>query len=153
MVLILAAITYTAQHRAGALGVTELLSFKLRLANAIVSYVSYIGKIFLPINLAVLYPHPGHGLEMWKPILCFVLLVVISILVVRFTTSRRRYLMVGWLWYLGTLVPVIGLIQTGAYAMGDRFVYLPSIGISFMVVWTALEISAKWRSNAYKYNI
>jgi tetratricopeptide (TPR) repeat protein len=79
---------------------------------------------------------------LWQPIVCVVILIVISVFVI---ISRKHYLIMGWLWYLGTLVPVIGLFQSGLQAMADRYTYLPSIGIYIMIVWSAAELTDKWR--------
>jgi Tfp pilus assembly protein PilF len=116
----------------------------VRISNALVSYISYIVKIVYPRHLAVLYPHPGDSLPSWQPFVCFVILTAISTGVI-YTARRRRYLVTGWLWYLGTLVPVIGLVQVGAQAMADRYTYLPSIGIFIMAAWGAGELLGKWR--------
>lgn len=120
------------------------LSLKLRIGNALVSYVGYIVKTFYPVHLAVFYPYrPDVGL-LWQLIVCFTILVVASAAVIYFG-RRRRYLMVGWLWYLGTLVPVIGLIQVGSQAMADRYSYLSTIGLLIMICWGAAELAKRMR--------
>ncbi|MDD5063916.1 MAG: tetratricopeptide repeat protein [Phycisphaerae bacterium] len=116
----------------------------VRISNALVSYVSYMVKTVYPKRLAVLYPHPTDSLPKWEPIVCFVLLAAITAGVI-YLARRQRYLATGWLWYLGTLVPVIGLVQVGAQAMADRYTYLPSIGIFIMAAWGAGELLAKRR--------
>jgi tetratricopeptide (TPR) repeat protein len=136
--------TFVVQRSWGAMEAGEDYSLTVRITNALVSYVSYIGKTIYPKHLAVFYPHPGGSLPVWQPIICFMILVVVSAGVI-YTARRRRYLVVGWLWYLGTLVPVIGLVQVGMQAMADRYTYLPSIGIFIMVGWGAAELFAKWR--------
>ena len=107
-----------------------------RLANAAVSYVRYLGKSFWPSDLVVLYPHPylpgGQPWAVWQVAGALALLIAISAALFRL---RRPALIVGWLWYLGTLVPVIGIVQVGYQAMADRYTYLPSIGLSVLVVW------------------
>lgn len=115
-----------------------------RLANALVSYIVYMGKMVCPINLAVLYPYPADGFPLWQPITAFAVLVVISLLVLRLA-KRRPYLLVGWLWYVGTLIPVIGLVQVGFQAFADRYTYLPYIGLFIIVAWTVNDISAGWK--------
>jgi tetratricopeptide (TPR) repeat protein len=137
-------VTYVVQQIAGALEGMEVLSLKLRIANALVSYVSYIDKMIYPIRLAVLYPHPCNSLPIWQVIVSLLIIAFISTIVI-YTAKRRRYLAVGWLWYLGTMVPVIGLVQVGSQAMADRYTYLPSIGIFIMIAWGAAELFAKWR--------
>ena len=141
---IVSVITYTAQQQIGTMMTVERLSIKFRISNALVSYVSYIVKMVYPSRLAVLYPLPVDNLPAWQPIVCLIILVGISAGVV-YAGRQKRYLLVGWLWYLGTLVPVIGLIQVGAQAMADRYIYMPAIGIFIMVGWGAAELLAGWR--------
>ena len=136
-------ITYIVQKHAGTVRTIESLPLNVRVANALVSYISYIGKMIYPRRLAVFYPHPGHSLPMWQVIVCFTVFAVVSLGII-YAAKRWRYLVVGWLWYLGTLVPVIGLVQVGAQAMADRYTYLPSIGIFIMVAWGGAELFAKW---------
>ncbi len=131
-------------HRAGAVVPMELVPMKLRIANALVSYIKYIGKMIWPENLAVLYPYP-HMVPMWQTIGALLLLVCVSVLVVRMM-RRMPCLVTGWLWYLGTLVPVIGLVQAGLWpAMADRFTYVPLIGLFVMIAWGVPELVAGWR--------
>ncbi|HIJ69765.1 MAG TPA: tetratricopeptide repeat protein [Planctomycetes bacterium] len=138
------AITFIVQKKAGSVWGTEILPLYLRIANALVSYIKYIGKMIFPTRLAVLYPYSRNGFTAWQLIICILILAVVSAFVI-YMARKKRYLIVGWLWYLGTLVPVIGLIQVGAQSMADRYTYLPSIGIFTMVVWGAAELSAKGR--------
>lgn len=132
------------QQKAGAVLQVDKLPLYIRFTNALVSYVSYIAKMIYPSRLAVLYPHPTNTLPTWQPIVCFAILAVISAVTI-YTVRQRRYLIVGWLWYIGTLVPVIGLVQVGSQAMADRYTYLPSIGIFIMLTWGAVELLGKWR--------
>ncbi len=124
--------------------VIKRLPLNLRIANAVVSYISYIGKMIYPSRLAIFYPHPLDSLPTWQPVICFLILTVVSAIVI-YTGRSKRFLMVGWFWYLGTLVPVIGLVQVGTQAMADRYVYLPSIGVFIIVAWIAAELGAKGR--------
>lgn len=110
-----------------------------RWGNAIVAYARYLGKAFWPVRLAVLYPHPGDSLPVLKVIAAAVVLLSITGLV--FLWRDRRYLVVGWLWFLGTLVPVIGIVSVGEQAMADRYAYLPYIGLFAAVVWLVAEIA------------
>jgi len=127
-------ITYLAQARGRSLGTLEMLSPGVRVSNALVSYVTYLWKTIWPRYLAVFYPHPAETIPPSYVLLAVILLFSISYLV--FCNSMRRpYLLVGWLWYLGTLVPVIGLVQVGGQAMADRYTYIPLIGIFIMVAW------------------
>lgn len=136
-------ITYIVQQQTGAMAGSDILPISIRATNALVSYISYISKMVYPSGLAVFYPHPLK-LQIWQPIVSAVMLVAITTIVI-YTGRRRRYLAVGWLWYLGTLIPVIGLVQVGLQAMADRYTYLPLIGIFIIVSWGAADLTAKWR--------
>jgi len=137
-------IAFISQHGARTSELLIDVSLSGRISNAIISYLAYILKTFYPTRLAVLYPHPGNDLPVYKPIFAFIILVAISAGAI-YMARRRRYLVVGWLWYLGTLVPVIGFVQIGLQAMADRYTYLPSIGLFIMVAWGGTELLAKWR--------
>jgi len=122
----------------------ELASVPLssRLANALISYFTYIEKLIWPSGLAVFYPHPGANFSAPRLIVSIIALVLISTCCLYFG-RRRKYLIVGWLWYLGTLVPVIGLIQAGAQARANRYMYLTMVGLLVIIAWTAGDILAK----------
>jgi tetratricopeptide (TPR) repeat protein len=113
--------------------------FGERVGNALVSYVIYLGQMIWPARLAVLYPYPEGHLKVAPVILALLLLLVIS---VAFFLWRKRYpfLLVGWLWYLGMLVPMIGIIQVGSQVRADRYTYLPQIGLYLLVAWSAMEL-------------
>jgi protein O-mannosyl-transferase len=115
----------------------------VRLGNAAVAYVRYIGKAFWPVRLAVPYPHPGRLLPVWEILAATAVLLLFTGLVLRW--RDRRYLVVGWFWFLGTLVPVIGLVQVSTQAMADRYAYLPYIGLFVCVIWGAMEIARERR--------
>jgi len=115
-----------------------------RLTNAMVSYLEYLGKMLWPEKLAIFYPHPGNALAVWQGILCGVALVSITIISIRLI-KKAPYFSVGWFWYLGTLVPVIGMVQVGVQAMADRYAYVPLIGIFIIAAWGVPELMAKWR--------
>jgi tetratricopeptide (TPR) repeat protein len=136
-------ITFVAQQSAGAVQNLEWFSLEARIGNALVSYLTYIGKMVWPHPLAVFYPH-SDMLPVWQVAGAGLLLVCGSILVVR-AAGKYPYLLVGWLWYVGTLVPVIGLVQVGAQAMADRYTYVPLIGLFIMVAWGLADIFAGWR--------
>jgi protein O-mannosyl-transferase len=124
---------------------TALVPMKLRVANALVSYVSYIKKMIWPHNLTIYYPYP-HALPMWQVAGAGLLLFCISCLVLKALKSKP-YLVVGWLWYIGTLVPVIGLVQAGLWpATADRFAYVPLIGLFIVIAWCAPDFVTRWRS-------
>jgi len=122
----------------------ESVPMKLRIANALVSYISYIGKMIWPQNLAVLYPYPAKMLPIWQVVGAGLVLILMFVMILR-DIRKRPYLTVGWLWYVGTLVPVIGLVQNGVWpAMADRWAYVPLIGIFIMIAWGVPEITARW---------
>jgi tetratricopeptide (TPR) repeat protein len=123
---------------------TESVSMKLRVANALVSYVKYIEKMIWPKNLAVFYPFPDT-VPVWQILGAALFLVCVSILVFRALRSKP-YLAVGWLWYIGTLVPAIGLIQAGLWpSIADRFAYVPLIGLFIVIAWGVPDLVARWR--------
>ena len=120
------------------------IDFLPRLGNVVVAYAAYVGQMFYPAGLAVFYPHPGNHLSVWKAGLSVVVLLMISAGAI---AGRRKHpcLLVGWLWYLGMLVPVIGLMQVGDQARADRYTYLPQIGLYILAVWGAVELCGPWR--------
>ncbi len=138
LVVISSILTYIVQKHGGAVNDTNSVPMGLRISNAAVSYISYIGKIIYPAKLAVLYPYPRSGLPAWHIAFTAMTLVFITAGVVYL--FKRRYLVVGWFWYLGMLVPVLGLIQVGVQAKADRYNYLPSIGILIMITWGLTEL-------------
>ncbi len=136
------AITVIAEKKWGALHVIEL-PFLARLDNALISYCRYLGKTFVPINLAVLYPHPGSW-PVSQVISAAILIVGLSFLSI-VCLRRRPYFAVGWFWFLGTLIPVIGLVQVVFHAMADRYVYVPSIGLLIFLTWSVCDWSSRWQ--------
>jgi tetratricopeptide (TPR) repeat protein len=139
---ILSIITFLAQREGSSISPFEKLSLDYRIANMFVSYISYVGKIIWPNRLAVLYPYSRTNLSDAKVIICALLFILISISCI-YMGRHRRYIAVGWLWFVGTLVPVIGLVQSGSQAMADRYAYLPSIGVFLIIAWGAEEIFTK----------
>jgi hypothetical protein len=129
-----AVITIVAQKAGGTVRSLEVFSLSVRLQNALYAYAMYVWKAFWPTRLTVLYPHPGPTLSGLQLGLAAAFLGAVSLLVWKQRVSRA-YLITGWLWYLGTLVPVIGLIQVGQQAMADRYAYIPLIGVFVMLVW------------------
>jgi len=115
-----------------------------RLGNALISYDVYVGQMIWPAHLAVLYPYPEGNSKVPQVIVALLLLLIIS---VAFFLWRKRYpfLLIGWLWYLGMLVPVIGIIQVGSQVRADRYTYLPQIGLYLLVAWGAAELFQRWR--------
>ncbi len=136
-------VTYIAQQKGGTVASIETYSLGVRIANAFVSYITYIAQMFWPNNLAVFYPHPGMR-PAWQAWVSFALLAVITVVVLR-AARRFQYLAVGWLWYGGTLVPVIGIVQVGLQARADRYTYIPMIGLFIMAAWGIPQLLQKWR--------
>jgi len=143
LVAISSAVTFYAQKHGGGVATLEVIPIKARVANALVSYVKYIGKMVYPSKLAVIYPHPGM-LPWWQIAGACLLLVSISFLAIR-VVKQSPYFAVGWLWYLVTLVPVIGLVQVGTQSMADRYTYVPLVGIFIIIAWGIPELAAQWR--------
>ncbi len=140
---VMSVVTFVVQKHGGAVTEGENLPLGARGGNALISYCRYLGKLFWPTDLAVFYPHPGHW-PIAKVLLAGGLLLGISVF---FILKGRRYpfLLMGWLWYCGTLLPVIGLVQVGAHAMADRYTYLPSLGVLILTIWGAYELVKRWR--------
>ena len=137
-------ITFFAQKSEGAVKSIAALPLKFRVENAVVSYVSYVLKAIWPHKLAVFYPHPGNTLPLWQIIGGALLIVAACYGAIR-TAKKYPYILVGLFWYLGTLVPVLGLVQVGNQAMADRYTYIPLIGIFIIVTWGIPELFKKRR--------
>lgn len=140
-------VTSLAQSRVGTLGTWQEFPWTTRVANALTAYCRYLGKGWFPTRLAVIYPF-ASDYPVFLTLLAATLLAGISI--AAFALRRRRpYLVVGWLWFLGMLVPVIGLVQVGWQSMADRYSYLPLIGVFIMVVWGLADATAGWTRRAF----
>src|SRR5215510_11288087 len=127
-----------------AVGWTADLPISERVNNAVVSYALYIWQMLWPVNLAVFYPHAENRLSLWE-IICS-LLLLICITAIAITLGKKRpYLITGWLWYLGMLVPVIGLVQVGWQGRADRYTYLPQIGLYIAITWAVAELTGLYR--------
>jgi protein O-mannosyl-transferase len=135
-------ITYWVQQGSGA--VVSAVPLEIRLTNAVVSYVRYVFKMFWPLDLACFYPHPVHSLKTWQVAGSVLFLIAVTFPCIRYA-RRHPYLPVGWLWFLGSLVPVIGLVQVGEQAMADRYTYLPLTGLFLMVAWGIPAALARWK--------
>jgi len=140
-------ITLFAQRRATVS--VESLPLLWRIKNALVSYVAYIWQMVFPIDLALVYPHPEYRLAFWKVAAAIAFLAGVTAVVLAFGKGHR-YLVTGWFWYIGMLVPIIGIAQVGAQARADRYTYLPHIGLYLMATWTAADLSVTWR---YRHQI
>ncbi len=136
-------VTFIAQQKGGAITALTRISLSQRLDNAFVSYARYLGKTFWPVNLAVLYPHPIHW-DGWLVVFSLLLVTGLSVAAVGFG-RKHPYVPVGWYWFVGTLVPVIGLVQVGIQSMADRYTYVPLIGLFLVVVWGVDEARVKRR--------
>jgi tetratricopeptide (TPR) repeat protein len=133
-------VTYIVAQRLGAVQSLHSISFGTRLGNAAVSYVTYLIQLIYPANLAVIYPYPPP--PSWQTAADVTIILVISFLVLR--SPDRPYLFVGWFWFLGTLVPVIGIVQAGFQSHADRYTYLPTIGISIILAWGLTDFAQRW---------
>ncbi|MGB9588257.1 MAG: tetratricopeptide repeat protein, partial [Armatimonadota bacterium] len=134
LVLLSSVVTYIVQQRGHAMSSSAILPFATRLENAFVSYLRYMYKAACPHSLAIFYPYPKDGLPAWLAVLSVFVLLVLTVLAFRLS-SWKRYVRVGWLWFLGTLVPMLGIVQVGAQAMADRYAYIPLIGLFIIVAW------------------
>ena len=143
IVVISSIITIFAGHSGGALRSLVTYSFGVRIENALVSYIKYIAKLFWPSNLAVFYPHHGVSPN-WMVGGAFLLLVTISVLAIKLV-QRHPFVLIGWLWYLVTLLPVIGLLQMGGQAMADRYSYISYIGLFIIIVWAVSDLLNQWQ--------
>ena len=135
------ALAYLAQGEA--VGSVHAYPLQARIANAAVSYVAYIGKMIWPDNLTVFYPYP-ETIPMWQTAGSGLILLILSVVFVKVWRSRP-YFLVGWLWYIGTLIPVIGLVQVGDHAMANRYTYIPFVGLFVMIAWGVPELLRRWR--------
>jgi protein O-mannosyl-transferase len=139
--LVSSIITFFAQRTGGAVSTLEQAPFRMRVANAMISYVRYLGKILWPTKLAILYPLQIFPAWTWMASLA--VLLVLSFAAVA-TARRRPWFFVGWFWFLGTLVPVIGLVQVGKQSMADRYTYMPAVGIFMVLAWGCGEVVERW---------
>lgn len=132
-------ITFLVQQKGGAVFEADVVPFSVRLANAACSYFVYIEKMFWPVRLAVLYPYSINGISLVRVLFSATILVLITVLVL-YNYRRRKYLVVGWLWYLGTLVPVIGIVQVGVQAFADRYTYVPLTGLFIICAFASADL-------------
>jgi tetratricopeptide (TPR) repeat protein len=143
LVALMSAVTFVVQKQGGAMTGVTSLPLGARVGNALISYCRYLGKLFRPVDLVACYWHPGQW-PLGKVLLAGGVILAISVVM---WLQRRRfpYLLIGWLWFLGMLFPVIGLVQVGEQAMADRYTYLPSLGVLILAVWGACELTRGWR--------
>jgi len=138
------AIAIVAQRSAGSVRPLDTYPLSVRIGNSVTSYLLYVGKALWPSRLAVFYPFHTEPLPLWQFAGATATLLAVTTAV--FAFKRYRYMAVGWLWYLGTLVPVIGIVQIGSQAMADRYTYIPFIGLFIMAGWGLAELAARWRN-------
>ena len=122
---------------------TEELPWLIRLENSLYAYGAYLWKMVWPAHLAIIYPHPGRTLAVWKPLLSLAIIAVMSVAAWK-QRARRPYLVTGWLWFLGTAVPIIGIMQVGLQVIADRYAYVPLIGMFVILVWGLSEIAGNF---------
>lgn len=138
-------VTYLAARDIGALPGTDAVPFSIRFGNVLISYVRYLLKTIWPGGLSFYYPFPQDPWPLWQVVGCFLILGTLTLLAVR-SASRHPYFMVGWFWFLATLLPVIGIIQVGSQSMADRFTYVPHVGLFVAAVWWSADLTADWPS-------
>jgi lipoprotein NlpI len=136
-------VTFIAQQKGGAVKTFESLPLVVRIGNTFVSYITYIGKMIWPSNLAVFYPYPKF-LVPWQVLGSVFLFIAITLIVI-WRAKKFPYLATGWLWYIGTVVPVIGIVQAGTQVIADRYTYIPLIGLFIMVTWGVPDLLEKWK--------
>ena len=137
-------VTFLVQQKGGAVAPMDLFPLPMRLMNALNSYAKYIEKMICPVRLAVFYPPPIQGFSIWPSLASALALLAVSIAVICFV-RKYKYVGVGWFWYLGTLVPVIGLVQVGSQSLADRYTYVSLIGLFMIIAWGLPELLAKWK--------
>ncbi|MFC1515633.1 tetratricopeptide repeat protein [Thermodesulfobacteriota bacterium] len=138
-----AVLTFMAEKKGGSMSALDAIPLKSRMANALISYVNYIIKTVWPAKMTVLYPLQ-ETFPWWKVAGACVVLITVTFLAIK-SIKRHPFFTVGWCWYLGTLVPVIGLVQVGVQSMADRYTYIPLVGIFIIIAWGAPELVAQWR--------
>ena len=145
--VILSILTVIAQHSGKAIVPLEAKPLDQRIAHLFVSYITYIGKMIAPSRLAVFYPYKYATFSNASVIICMLLFILITVLCI-YIGRRKKYVAVGWLWFVVTLVPMTGLVQAGSQAMADRYMYISMLGLLIIVVWAIKEIASKrphWR--------
>lgn len=152
LAVISSAITYYVQQKGGALESIGHISLGARSSNAIMAYAGYLGKMLWPAKLAVLYPHPLNSLPLWKIAGSGLLLIAATLASIRVAKSYP-YILMGWFWYVVTLIPVSGVIQTGVHAMADRFTYIPLIGIFIAIAWAIPDLLQRLIRSSQSYKL
>jgi len=148
MAAVSSVVTYFAQLEGGAMKSLTSFPLDVRLSNASLSCARYMGKVLWPVKLSVYYPHPGENLVVWQAVGAGVLVILFSLGALRHL-RRFPFIAVGWFWYLGTLVPVIGLVQVGTQSIADRYTYVPLIGFFILLVWGGVSFPGNSRYRKY----
>jgi tetratricopeptide (TPR) repeat protein len=138
----LGVMTILAQRSGGAISTLENIPLDYRIANTFLSYIKYICKILWPIGLGVYYPYPHVNFSDMAVMVCMVTFILLTVFVI-YTGRRRKYIAVGWLWFVGTLVPMTGLVQVGLQGMADRYMYLSILGLLIIVAWLVKGVLVK----------
>lgn len=141
LVAVSSVITYLVQQEGGAVASVDKIPLMLRVSNALVSYVEYMARMFVPSGLAVLYPYP-ESIPVWKSLGAATVLTAVTVMAVR-VRKNFTYVTVGWFWFVGTLIPVIGIVQVGSQAMADRYTYIPLVGLFILLVWGSYDLLGK----------
>jgi len=144
-------ITIFAQRAGGSIGSMDVYPFHIRILNALTAYMSYIGKMIWPAKLAVIYPY-DKLIPVWQTLMACGLIIGITWAAVKYLKSRPWFA-TGWFWFLGTLVPVIGLVQVGMQALADRYTYIPLIGLFIIVSWGLFELLVRWSYPVLKFAV
>jgi tetratricopeptide (TPR) repeat protein len=144
-------VTFYAAKVGGAISSFHDLPVTQRIANAMLAYISYLYMMFWPAHLSILYPRRQY-LPIWQALAAGLALAVLSLLALK-QARRRPYLLVGWLWYLCTLLPVIGLVQVGSQAMADRYTYVPCIGLFIVLAWGMADLMARWSAAKFLFPV
>jgi tetratricopeptide (TPR) repeat protein len=153
LAMISCSVTFYVQHSGGAVSPLDKLHLGTRLLNVLTSYLTYLWKMLLPLKLAVFYPYPSWDYYFLLGAIGSLSIILLITCLVLFVIKTRPYLAVGWFWYLGTLVPVIGIVQVGAQSMADRYTYIPLIGIFIMVIWGIGGLINHWHSKRLLFSI
>jgi Tfp pilus assembly protein PilF len=148
MSIVLSVITVIAQKSGGVIARTDAVPLAMRIANMFVSYISYIGKMIWPVGLPVFYPYSITNFKCAKVIICTLLFLLITAMCI-YAGRKRRYAAMGWLWFAGTLIPVIGIVQAGAQAMANRYMYIPMLGLLIIIAWSIKELIANYPGLKY----
>src|SRR5262249_35303453 len=148
LILSAAACVETVLSQRQSINLIKTITVGPRIANAFVTLITYLGQTVWPANLAVFYPHPENNIRAWHAALGVSLCAAASGAALLFPKKTPSFF-TGWFWFVGMLVPVIGIVQVGIQAHADRYMYLPQIGLSLIFVWATVDLSATWRHRQF----